>query len=302
MHQEPDEQIQQYIVRHGVAHLRAHRLTADEQCSTSEIIKFSINLQPFVQNKLLKKIDGNRPPRSLREAYDQALDLECKNQITKRYEMSTQAHQIAECSIEGEFEGVEAMELRPCRENIGPTSNNNNRFQKNFNQTNSGSFNRKRRNDGYNRRPPFENSNRGVGRGTNRNFCSQSQEDAKPTKWDAQFQAYGIDGRVVLEAFKKLTAYTILWGNGPETDYSRHLAQHNPSLKEKLGVRQDTQRQTQKEDKPTAKEITEVFSTVTGQEICKEEVSPIQGIQLPDEEDSNLTEDTEASEEEVNEK
>ena len=116
-----------------MAHLRAHRLTADEQCRTSEVIKFAINLQLFVQDKLLKKIDGNRPPRSLREAYDQALDLECKYQIMKRYEMSTQAHQIAECSIEGEFEGVEVMELCPCRENIGPTSNNNNRVQKNFN-------------------------------------------------------------------------------------------------------------------------------------------------------------------------
>ena len=105
----------------------AHRLTTDEQCSTSEIIEFAINLQPFVQDKLLKKIDGNRSPRSPRKAYDQALDLECKNQITKRYEMSTQAHQIAECSIEGEFEGVEVMELCPHRENIAPTSNNNNR-------------------------------------------------------------------------------------------------------------------------------------------------------------------------------
>ena len=35
--------------------------------------------------------------------------------------MSTQVHQIAECSIEGEFEGDEAMELCPHRENIGPT-------------------------------------------------------------------------------------------------------------------------------------------------------------------------------------
>ena len=96
--------------------------------------------------------------------------------------------------------------------------------------------------------------------------------------------------------------YTILWGNGPETDYSRCLAQHNPSLKEKLSVRQDTQRQTQKEDIPTAKEIAEAFSAMTGQEICEDEVSLIQGIQLPDEEDSNLTKDTEASEEEVNEK
>ena len=96
--------------------------------------------------------------------------------------------------------------------------------------------------------------------------------------------------------------YTILQGNGPETHYSRCLAQHNPSLKEKHGVRQDTQRKTQKEDKPTTKEITEAFSTMTGQEICKEEVSLIQGIQFPDEEDSNLTKDTEVLEEEVNNK
>ena len=89
--------------------------------------------------------------------------------------MSTQAHQIAECSIEGKFEGVEVMELHPHRENIGPTSNNNNRIQKNFNHTNNGSFNRERRNDGYNQRPPFENNNRGIGGGTNRNFHSQHQ-------------------------------------------------------------------------------------------------------------------------------
>ena len=37
---------------------------------------------------------------------------------------------------------------------------------------------------------------------------------------------------------------TILQRNGPETDYSRCLAQHNPNLKEKLGVRQDTLRTT----------------------------------------------------------
>ena len=131
-----------------MAHLRAHKLTADEQCSTNKIIEFAINLEPFVQDKLLKKTDGNRLPRSLREAYDQALDLECKNQIMKRYEMSTQAHQIAECSREGEFDRVEVMELRPHRENIGPTSNNNNRVQKNFNKSNSESFNRERGNDG----------------------------------------------------------------------------------------------------------------------------------------------------------
>ena len=85
-------------------------------------------------------------------------------------------------------------------------------------------------------------------------------------------------------------------------DYSRCLVQHNPNLKKKLDVRQDTLRQTQKEDKPTGKEIAEAFSTMTGQEICEEEVSLIQGIQLPREEESNLTEDTKALEEDVNNK
>ena len=150
MHQEPDEQMCQYIVRHEVTHLRAHRLTTDEQCSTSEIIEFAINLQPFIQEKLLKKIYGNGPPRGLREAYDQALDLECKNQIMRRYEMSTQAHQIAECGLEEEFKGVEVMELHPHGENTGSTLNKNNRVQRNFNQISSGNFNRERQNDSYN--------------------------------------------------------------------------------------------------------------------------------------------------------
>ena len=99
-----------------------------------------------------------------------------------------------------------------------------------------------------------------------------------------------------------MTAYTILWGNGPETDYSRCLAQYNPNLKEKLGVRQDTPRQAQKEDKATVKEIAEAFFATTGQEICEEEVSLIQGIQLPEEEESNLTKDTEALEGDVSNK
>ena len=236
----------------------------------------------------------------LREAYDQALDLECKNQIMRRYEMST--HQIAECSLEEEYEGVEVVELHPPGENTGPTLNKNNRVQRNFNQSGSGNFNRERQNDSYNCRPTFENSNRGTGRATNRNFHSQHQEDTKSAKWDAQFQAYGIDGRAVLEALKKLVAYTIIWGNGPEIDYSRHLAQHNTNPKEKLSVRQDTPRQAQKEDKATVKEIAEAFSAMTGQEICEEEVSLIQGIQLPEEEESNFTEDTEALEGDVNNK
>ena len=71
MHQETDKQMRQYIVRHKVAHLRA-----DEQCSISEIMEFAMKLQPYIQDKLLKKIDGNRLPRNLCEAYDQAVDIE----------------------------------------------------------------------------------------------------------------------------------------------------------------------------------------------------------------------------------
>ena len=96
MHQETDEQMRQYIVRHEVAHLRAHRLTANEQYSISEIMEFAMKLQPYIQDKLLKKIDGNRPPRNLREAYDQAVDIEYKNQITSRYGMFAQISQISE--------------------------------------------------------------------------------------------------------------------------------------------------------------------------------------------------------------
>ena len=149
MHQESDEQMCQYIVRHEVKHLRAHKLTANEQCSTGEIIEFAINLQPFVQDKLLKKIDGDRPPRSLHEAYDQALDLEHKNQITRRYEMSAQVSQIAECSPEEEYEGVEVMELCPHDRNNGSAPNKNNRIQRNFNQAGWGNFNREGCNGNY---------------------------------------------------------------------------------------------------------------------------------------------------------
>ena len=63
-------------------------------------------------------------------------------------------------------------------------------------------------------------------------------------------------------------------------------------MREKFNVRQDTSRQVQKEGKVTAKEIAEAFSAITRQEICEEEVSLIQGIQLPEEEESDQTRDT----------
>ena len=90
--------MRQYIVRHEVAHAKAHRLSPNDQLSSSEIIEFTMTLQPIIQDKLLKRIDGDRLPRSLREAYHQALDLERKNQIMKRYE--TTVSQISDCTLE----------------------------------------------------------------------------------------------------------------------------------------------------------------------------------------------------------
>ena len=116
MHQKDDEQMHQYIMKHEVAHARAHRLSPDNQLSSSEIIEFAMTLQPIIQDKLFKRIDGDRPPRSLREAYHQALDLERKNQIKKRYETTVQVSQILDCTPEEDIKERDAMELHP-REN-----------------------------------------------------------------------------------------------------------------------------------------------------------------------------------------
>ena len=97
-------------MRHEVAHAKAHRLSPNGQLSSSEIIEFAMTLQPIIQDKLLKRIDGDRLPRSLREAYHQALDLERKNQIMKRYE--TTVSQISDCTLE-DIEEIDAMELHP---------------------------------------------------------------------------------------------------------------------------------------------------------------------------------------------
>ena len=44
MCQDDDEQMHQYIVRHKVAHTRAHRISPDDQISSSEIIEFAMTL------------------------------------------------------------------------------------------------------------------------------------------------------------------------------------------------------------------------------------------------------------------
>ena len=56
--------------------------------------------------------------------------------------------------------------------------------------------------------------------------------------------------------------------------------QYNSNLKEEFSpnAKQETSKQDTKEDRMTAKEITEEFSAVTGQQISKEEVSLIQDI------------------------
>ena len=57
--------MQQYIMSHEVVHARAHGLSPDHQLSSSEIIESAMTLQPLIQDKLLKRIDGDRPLRSL---------------------------------------------------------------------------------------------------------------------------------------------------------------------------------------------------------------------------------------------
>ena len=174
MRQEDDKQMRQYIVRHKVAHTRAHRISPDDQISSSEIIEFAMTLQPIIQDKLLKRIDGNRPPRSLREAYHQALDLERKNQITKRYEMTVQVSQILDGTLEEDMEEVDAMELCP-RHSTKSVFHRNDRDKGNF-----GSIGRGSQNDNQDRRQNYEgnltgSTRRRYNQNQNRNFHSQYQ-------------------------------------------------------------------------------------------------------------------------------
>ena len=229
MHQETDEQMQQYIVRHEVTHLRAHKLTADEQCSTSEIMEFTMKLQPYIQDKLLKKIDGNRLPRNLCEAYDQVVDIEHKNQITSRCGTLAQISQISEYDKDKRYEGIEVMELH-LRNGNKFTTNRVDGAQRSFNPTNQGNFNKVGRPGSYINRQNGGNNTQSNGRENFMSFHLKYQDGPKPAQWDAQFQAYDIEGKAVLEALKKLMAFTILKENGPETEYSRKLAQYNLNL------------------------------------------------------------------------
>ena len=74
--------------------------------------------------------------------------------------------------------------------------------------------------------------------------------------------------------------------------------QHNPNLQERFSTntKQENNKQVPKEAKNTAKEIAEVFSAITRQEISEEEVSLIQNIQLPADDMEEHMEDIEAPE------
>ena len=160
MHQENDEQMCQYIVRHEVAHTRAHRISPDDQISSSKIIEFAMTLQPIIQDKLLKRIDGDRPPRSLGEAYHQALDLERKNQIIKRYETTVQVSQISDGSLGEDIEEVDVMELCP-RDNTKRVFHGNDRDKRNFGSVGRGSFSKGSQDDNQDKRQNYEGNFRG---------------------------------------------------------------------------------------------------------------------------------------------
>ena len=100
-----------------------------------------MKLQPYIQDKLLKKIDGNKLPRNLHEAYDQAVDIECKNQITSRYDTLVQTSQISEYDKDEEYKGIEAMELCP-RDGNKFTTNRADGAQRSFNPINQENFNK----------------------------------------------------------------------------------------------------------------------------------------------------------------
>ena len=59
------------------------------------------------------------------------------------------------------------------------------------------------------------NSIKGFKLNNHKGATQHYQDGSKPAKWDAQFQAYDIGGKAVLEALKKLMAFTILKENGP---------------------------------------------------------------------------------------
>ena len=114
--------------------------------------------------------------------------------------------------MEEDIEEIDAMELCP-RDNTERILHGNDRGNQNFAPIGRGSFDRGDQNGSQDGRQNFENNPKNIGRGLynqgqNRTFHSQYQDGAKPAKWDATFQAYDTDSKSLLEALKKLAAYT----------------------------------------------------------------------------------------------
>ena len=187
------------------------------------------------------------------------------------------------------------MELHP-RDGNKFTTNRLDGAQRSFNPTNQGNFNKVRRPRGYVNRQDSGNNAQSNGREHFKSFLLKYQDGPNPAKWDAQFQAYDIEGKAVLEALKELMAFTILKENGPETVVKK-VGSVQPELEGKIFSKTRSKEVKQpRKDQTTTKEIAAAFSAVMGQEISEEEVSLIQGVQLPKEEINDSTEDTEALE------
>ena len=82
------------------------------------------------------------------------------------------------------------------------TTNRVDGAQRSFNPTNQGNFNKVRRPGSSVNRQNSGNNTQSNRRENFKSFHLKYQDGPKPAKWDAQFQAYDIEGKAVLEALK----------------------------------------------------------------------------------------------------
>ena len=81
--QQQNEQAHLYAARYEFVHNRAHNIQPEEQTQISELIHYMSTLLPYLQRKLLKKLNSFHWPKSLREAMDVTMDIEVEHQITQ---------------------------------------------------------------------------------------------------------------------------------------------------------------------------------------------------------------------------
>ena len=65
-----NEQAHLYAARYEFVYNRAHNIQPEEQTQVSEIIHYTSTLLPYLQRKLLKKLNSFHRAKSLREAMD----------------------------------------------------------------------------------------------------------------------------------------------------------------------------------------------------------------------------------------